>query len=215
MPPPSFRGRLLRAATFAAAILIAAAPSRAADAPVLLVVPAGSDVARVEAARASVPRSRALLIVGATERIPLKEGMDLVADRSFSDAPPSDLVVVLAGEAVGAEEFLAARRSTAKAILFLGDSPLVKRLKGDGSRGALILVGGPEAVKALAGGETDSVPGAALGTPATPSAISHPTPPSMSPTRVSTPAEGAVRRYFSAKRVTPTPVPAATPGPER
>ncbi len=130
MRPLSFRTSFVRAAPLAAAIVLASALSRAADLPpVLLVVPSGSDVARVEAARASLPPSRALLIVGAGERIPLQGGIELVADRSFSEAPASDLVVVLPGEAAGAEEFLAARRSSVRAILFLGDSPLVKRLK--------------------------------------------------------------------------------------
>jgi hypothetical protein len=204
---PSFRTSFVRAVLLAAAVVLASMPSRAADLlPVLLVVPAGSEVTKVEAARAMLPPSRDLLIVGAAERIPLQGGMELVADRSFSEAPASDLVVVLPGEAAGAEEFLAARRATAKAILFLGDSPLVKRLKKDGSRGALILIGGPEAVRALA----------AAGTVATPSASETsrpgvaPTPQPTAAVRAApTPAGSAVGRYFSAPTPTPTSVPPA------
>ena len=206
MPLPSLRRRLPQTARFAAVILIAATPSRAADPPpVLLVVPAGSDVARVEAARLSVPSSRALLTVGATERVALREGVELLADRSFSDAPPSDLVVVLPGEAAGEEEFLVARRRTARVILFLGDSPLLRRLKGDGSRGALVLVGGPEAIKALAGTRT---PEPAAPSSETPRASEVATPrPTAAHESAPTPPESAVRRYFSAKTPTPTPAP--------
>lgn len=213
MPPRSLRRRLLRTAPLAGAVLIAAVPLRAADPPpVLLVVPAGSDVARVEAARASVPSSRALLTVGATERVALREGVELLADRSFSDAPPCDLVVVLPGEAAGEEAFLVARRKTARVIFFLGDSPLLRRLKGDGSRGALILVGGPESVKALAGAQAPAPPEAA-GAPSseTPRATEIATPrPTAARQATPTPPESAVRRYFSARSPTPTSPP---PGP--
>lgn len=216
MPLQSLRKRLPRAAPLAALVLIAAVPLGAADPPpVLLVVPAGSDVARVEAARASVPSSRALLTVGATERVLLREGVELLADRSFSDAPPCDLVIVLPGEAAGEEEFLVARRRTARVILFLGDSPLLRRLKGDGSRGALILFGGPEAVKALAGAQTPvSSEAAAAPSSETPRAAEAATPRPKT-ARPAAPAtqESAVRRYFSAK--TPTPAPASPPGPPR
>jgi len=213
--PLSFRTSFVRAAPLAAAIVLASALSRAADLPpVLLVVPSGSDVARVEAARASLPPSRALLIVGAGERIPLQGGIELVADRSFSEAPASDLVVVLPGEAAGAEEFLAARRSSVRAILFLGDSPLVKRLKKDGSRGALILIGGPEAVRALAGAGTAATPSAAMppsSAPETSRTGAAPTPQPTGASRVATPTGSAVGRYFSA----PTPTPTSAPGPQR
>jgi hypothetical protein len=203
------RGSLFRAALLAAPVLTAAVPSRAADAPILLVVPPASELARVEAARASVPSSRALLTVGAAERVPLREGVELVLDRSFSDAPPADLVVVLPGEAAGEEEFLIARRATARVILFLGDSPLVKRLKGDGSRGALVLVGGPEAIKAFAGAGTGAAPPAAVAPSSeTPRAIEAATPrPTAAQKAAPSPPEGAVRRYFSAKTPTPTPAP--------
>ncbi len=83
---------LLRAALPAVSLLVAVA-LRGADAPVLMVVPPASDMARVEAARASVPASRALLTVGAAERVPMREGVELVLDRTFSDAPPADLVI--------------------------------------------------------------------------------------------------------------------------
>ena len=200
------RRSLLRAALPAVSLLVAVA-LRGADAPVLMVVPPASDMARVEAARASVPASRALLTVGAAERVPMREGVELVLDRTFSDAPPADLVIVLPGEAAGEEEFLVARRGTAKIILFLGESPLVKRLKGDGSRGALILIGGPEAVKAFAGAEMGAAPAAAAATSSeAPRPVEAATPrPTAARKAATSPPEGAVRRYFSAR--TPTPVP--------
>ena len=138
MPLPSLRRRLLRTAPFAAAALIAAVALPAADAPpVLLVVPSGSELAAVEAARSAVPASRALLTIGGSERVRLREGVELVLDRTFSDAPQSDLVVVLPGESAGEEEFLVHHRSTARVILFLGDSPLVKRLNAYSGLGTL------------------------------------------------------------------------------
>jgi hypothetical protein len=203
MRPKSFRKRLvclspLLPIAFAALPLLAAG-----EPPVLLVVPPASDVASVEAARAAVPPSRALLTVGATERVALREGVELLLDRSFSEAPPADLVVVLPGEAAGEEEFLIAHRKTARVILFLGDSPLLKRLKGDGSRGALLLVGEPQNIRALAESPAGAVSSAAPEKPraaATPAA--RPTAP---PHSASTPSEGAVQRYFSAKKPTPAP----------
>ncbi len=188
-------------------IAFAALPLLAAgEAPVLLVVPPSSEVAAVEAARASVPASRALLTVGASERVALKDGVELLLDRSFSEAPPSDLVVVLPGEAAGEEEFLLAHRKTARVILFLGDSPLLKRLKGDGSRGALLLVGGPQNVRALA--EAHAGAAAAAPTPEKPRAEAIPTArPTPPPQAATTPPEGAVQRYFSARKPTPAPTP--------
>lgn len=186
---------------------LAALPLLAAgEPPVLLVVPPASEVAAVEAARAAVPSTRALLTVGATDRVALRDGMELVLDRSFSEAPPSDLVVVLPGEAAGEEEFLMAHRKTARVILFLGDSPLLKRLKGDGTRGALLLVGGPQNVRALASA-TAGAPAAAA-SPEKPRAEAIPTArPTAPPQAAPTPAEGAVQRYFSAKKPTPVPTP--------
>ncbi len=214
--PPSLPGRLLRTASLPVVIVFTAVPLLAAEAPpVLLVVPPASEVVKVEAARASIPPSRALLTVGAAERVALREGVELVLDRSFSDAPPSDLVAVLPGEAAGEEEFLVARRKTAKVILFLGDSPLVKRLKGDGSRGALILVGGPEALRTLAGAEPSAAPAVAAPPPEKSRSLETPTP-LPAAARQATPVsdESAVRRYFSA-RPTPTPTGAPRPDPRR
>jgi hypothetical protein len=195
-------------------IVLTAIPLLAAEAPpVLLVVPPACEMVKVEAARASIPPSRALLTVGAAERVALREGVELVLDRGFSDAPPSDLVVVLPGEAAGEEEFLVARRKTAKVILFLGDSPLVKRLKGDGSRGALVLVGGPEALRTLAGAEPSAASPAAAVPSEKPRSLETPTPlPAVARQATPVPAESAVRRYFSAK---PTPTPAPRPDPPR
>lgn len=109
----------------------------------------------------------------------------------------------------GEEESLAARRGTAKIILFLGESPLVKRLKGDGSRGALVLIGGPEAVKAFSAAGTSAAPAAAAATSSeTPRAIEAATPrPAAAQKAAPSPPEGAAHRYFSAKTPTPTPHP--------
>jgi hypothetical protein len=207
--PTKQNRRLLRVLLSTAAALQAVSSFAAPSATtVLLVVPAGSDLPRVEAVRAAVAPPRALLIVGSGERVSLREGLELVTDRTFSDAPPADLLLVLPGEAPGLEEFLAERRKTARAILFLGDSPLVKRLKGSELRGALVLVGGPEAVRALVGAESASTPPASLtpppDSPRPSGAVSQaPAPREPAPT----PAGGAVSRYFSAPRPTPTPKP--------
>ena len=208
MRSPSRLNRWLSAVVLSAAAASRAAPSPAAEpAAVLLVVPGGSDLSRVEAARAAVAPPRAALIVGSGERVLLRDGLELVADRTFSDAPPADVLLVLPGEAPGLEEFLASRRKTARAILFLGDSPLVKRLKGGESRGALILVGGPEAAKALTGAEPASAPASAAPPPesARPSAAAAQ--PASAREASPTPSGGAVSRYFSAPRPTPTPKP--------
>ena len=209
MPVPSLGRPFLRTAASAAAVLIASVRLRAAEAPtVLLVVPSGSELAAVEAARSAVPASRALLTIGASERVRLREGVELVLDRTFSDAPQSDLVVVLPGESAGEEEFLVHHRSTARVILFLGDSPLVKRLKGDGSRGALILVGGAEAVRALAGAEAGAAPAAVAPSSEKPRAAPTATPrPTAAQQAAPTTTEGAVHRYFSARTPTPTSPP--------
>lgn len=216
MRPPSLPRGLLRRAQIPAVIVLTVVPLLAAEAPpVLLIVPPASEVMKVEAARASIPPSRALLTVGAAERVPLREGVELVLDRGFSDAPPSDLVVVLPGEAAGEEEFLVARRKTAKVILFLGDSPLVKRLKGDVSRGALILVGGPEALRTLAGADPSAVLPAAAPASEKPRSLETPTPlPAAARQATPVPDDSAVRRYFSG-RPTPTPTRAPKPDPPR
>ncbi len=206
MRPNSLPRRLARLSPLLPIAFVALSSLAAGETPVLLVVPPASEVAAVEAARASVPPSRALLTVGPTDRIALRDGMDLLLDRSFSEAPPSDLVVVLPGEAPGEEEFLSAHRKTARVILFLGDSPLLKRLKGDGSRGALLLVGGPQNVRALAEAPRSAAPAAA--SPEKPRAEAVPTARPTPPPRVPTPSEGAVQRYFSPRKPTPAPTPA-------
>ncbi|MGA7991675.1 MAG: hypothetical protein WCC53_09610, partial [Thermoanaerobaculia bacterium] len=131
-------------------LLLTASAGHAADEPVLLVVPPGTAVSAVQRARAAVPASRATVLVGAAARIPLAGGLALQAERTFADAPPSDLVVVLPGEAPGLDEFLAARKATASAILFVGESPAAPRLPAGGR--ALVLTGAFDAVAALAGG---------------------------------------------------------------
>src|ERR1700693_5889887 len=211
MRPPSLPRRLLRRAQIPGVIVLTVGPLLAAEAPpVLLIVPPASEVMKVEAARASIPPPRALLTVGAAERVPLREGVELVLDRGFSDAPPSDLVVVLPGEAAGEEEFLVARRKTAKVILFLGDSPLVKRLKGDVSRGALILVGGPAALGTLEVADPSAVLPAAAPASEKPRSLETPTPlPAAARQATPVPDDSAVRRYFSGR-----PPPPRAPQPD-
>lgn len=206
---PTKRNRRLQTVLLSAAVALQVASSLAAEsAAVLLVVPAGSDLSQVEAARAAVVPPRGLLIVGSGERVGLREGLELVTDRTFSDAPPADLLLVLPGEAPGLEEFLASRRKTSRAILFLGDSPLVKRLKGGEARGALVLVGGPEAVRALMGAGSASTPAAARSQAPEASRPSGTAAPQAAPPEpAQTPSGSAVSRYFSAPKPTPTPKP--------
>jgi hypothetical protein len=193
------------AACLAAAVLASASPtaiSRAeeATAAVLLIVPARADFAKVEVARAAVADAKTSLLVGASSRIPLSGGLVLVPDRTFADAPAADLVVVLAGEAEpGLEEFLRSRRAGARAIVFLGDSPLLARLAAGEERGAALLLGKPESLRALVGG-TPAPAASAAATPARAASEVTPTP---------TPTSGKTRvfdRYFSGG-ASPTPTP--------
>jgi len=184
-------------------LLLAAPPAPAADEPVLLVVPPGTAVSTVQKARAAVPASRVAVLVGAAARIPLAGGLDLQAEKTFADAPPSNLVVVLPGNAPGLDEFLAARKTTASAILFAGESPAASRLPAGGR--ALVLTGGLDAIAALAGGPATTpplVPPADRATPA-PS-------PAAAPSATAIPAaepasSGAFGRYFASSTPTPTP----------
>jgi hypothetical protein len=194
------------AACLAAAVLASASPtaiSRAEEpAAVLLIVPARADFAQVEIARAAVADSKTSLLVGASSRIPLSGGLVLVPDRTFGDAPAADLVVVLAGDAeTGLEEFLRSRRASARAIVFLGDSPLLARLAAGKERGAALLLGKPESLRALVGGTPAPAPAASVtATPARAAAEVTPTP---------TPTSGKTRvfdRYFSGG-ASPTPTP--------
>jgi hypothetical protein len=194
------------------AVLASASPtaiSRAEEptAAVLLIVPARADFAQVEIARAAVADSKTSLLVGASPRIPLSGGLVLVPDRTFEDAPAADLVVVLAGDAeTGLEEFLRSRRAGARAIVFLGDSPLLARLAAGKERGAALLLGKPESLRALIGGTpppAPSVPTSQAGATATPARA----PAEVTPTP--TPTSGKTRvfdRYFS-RGASPTPTP--------
>jgi hypothetical protein len=192
------------AACLVAALLASASPtaiSRAEEptAAVLLIVPARADFAQVEIARAAVADSKTSLLVGASSRIPLSGGLVLVPDRTFGDAPAADLVVVLAGDAeTGLEEFLRSRRAGARAIVFLGDSPLLARLAAGKERGAALLLGKPESLRALVGGTPPQAAGATA-TPARAPAEVTPTPTPTGKTRV-------FDRYFSGG-ASPTPTP--------
>jgi hypothetical protein len=193
-------------------LLLTAPVARAADEPVLLVVPPGTAVSAVQKARAAVPASRVAVLVGAAARIPLAGGLALQAERTFADAPPSDLVVVLPGEAPGLDEFLAARKTTASAILFAGESPAASRLPAGGR--ALVLTGGLDAVAGLAGGSgaTPAVapqPAAGRGQSTTAPAPPADRPPSA-PSAAATPApapSATFGRYFASSTPTPAPTP--------
>lgn len=187
--PPGLLGCLL---------LLTAPVTRAADELVLLVVPPGTAVSSVQKARAAVPPPRVAVLVGAAARIPLAGGLALQAEKTFVDAPPSDLVVVLPGEAPGLDEFLAARKTTASAILFAGESPVASRLPAGGR--ALVLTGGLDAVAGLAGG-TGMTPAVAPADRPTPS-------PAATAAPTAAPASsGAFGRYFAPSTPTPAPKP--------
>jgi hypothetical protein len=188
-----------------AAPLLLALGSSAEEPPLLLVVSPGVEFAAVQAARAAVPASRTPLLVGANPRVAVSGGLELQMDRTFSDAPPADIVAVLAGApAPGLEEFLIARREKASAFLFVGESPLAARFKG-GGRGVLVLIGAAESIGPLV---------AALGKPETaapvPTPVLSPSPtpisgPARTVVRVPSPSPGTFDRYFSGPTPTPTP----------
>jgi hypothetical protein len=190
----------------ACALALAGAVVRAAEEPVVIVVAPGSELSRVEAARAIVDPSGSPLLVGASERISLREGVDAVADATFSEAPASDLIVVLAGEhPAEAEQFLRARKRTARVIFFVGNSPLAGRLKSAGGGGALLLVGQLDALRALL--DTRAAPGAAAADAPAPAP-----PPTTTPTAAPRERRGVFDSYFSSERAKATPSPTPTPG---
>ncbi len=204
--PSGLLGCLLRLTT----------PVARADEPVLLVVPPGTAVSSVQKARAAVPAPRVAVLVGAAVKIPLAGGLTLQAEKTFADAPTSDLVVVLPGEAPGLDEFLAARQATASAILFAGESSAASRLPTGGR--ALVLTGDLEAVAGLAGGvgTTPTVAPAPAGdwrvstTALAPPADRPPSAPSASTTPAPAPGaatSGTFGRYFASSTPTPTPKP--------
>jgi hypothetical protein len=163
----------------------------------------------VEAARAIVDPSGSPLLVSASERIALREGVDAVADATFSEAPASDLIVVLAGEhPAEAEQFLRARKRTARVIFFVGDSPLAGRLKSNGGGGALLLVGQLDVLRVLL--DTRAAPGAAAADAHAPAPAP---PPTTTPTAAPRERRGVFDRYFSSERANATPSPTPTPAP--
>lgn len=162
--------------------------------PVLLIVPGGSEFLAVERARSSVPESRRPLLVGETERVSLRGGLEILVDRTFATAPPADVLVLLTGDpSPAAEKFLLGRRASARVILVPSESSIAKRLKEE-SGSALIVVGGSEAIPALLGAmepppSDDAPPVTRTPTPAPPPATVTPTP--------MTPRGGVFDRYFS------------------
>ena len=178
---------------------------------VLLVVPPGVELAGIERARSAVPPSQTALLVAESDRVRVKSGLEVLVDLPFANAPAAEVLVLLAGDPGPAEEaFLLDRRKTARAILLPPGSPLAERLKGAGV-GALILVGGSDAIPAVleaigVGRGTGSEASAPRPTPvAVPSSRTAPTAPVATPTRAST---GRVfDRYFSSRPPTPTPTP--------
>jgi hypothetical protein len=197
-------------------LLLLTAPVAPADEPVLLVVPPGTAVASVQKARAAVPAPRVAVLVGAAAKIPLAGGLALQAEKTFTDAPPSDLIVVLPGEAPGLDEFLAARKATASAILFAGESPAASRLPAGGR--ALVLTGGLEAIAGLVGSVgTTPVVAPAPAADRSPSAAAPAQPadrPPSAPSAAATPApapgaatSGTFGRYFASATPTPAPKP--------
>ena len=176
---------------------------------VLLIVPPGAELAGIDRARSAVPPSQTALLVAESDRVRVKGGLEVLVDFPLASAPTADLVVLLAGEPGQAEEaFLLERRKTARAVLLPPGSPLAERLKGT-SGGALILVGGSDAIPAVLegiGASTGAEPPAPRPTPvAVSSSRAVPATPAATPTRAAT---GRVfDRYFSSSRATPTPTP--------
>lgn len=190
--------RLAIPSGFLGCLLLLTAPvTRADDEPVLLVVPPGTAISSVQKARAAVPPPRVAVLVGAAARIPLAGGLALQAEKTFADAPPSDLVVVLPGEAPGLDEFLAARKTTASAILFAGESPVASRLPAGR---ALVLTGGLEAAAGLAGG-AGTTPAVA------PADRPKPSPAATAAPTAAPASSGAFDRYFAPSTPAPAPKP--------
>ncbi len=180
------------------------------SARVLLIVPPGAELAVVDRARSAVPSPQSFLLVAESGRVRVKGGLEVLVDVSFADAPAADLVVLLSGSPGAAEEaFLLERRKTARAVLLPPDSRFAERLKAT-EGGALLLLGGLDAIPAVLEG-IGALGGGAAPTPAPPTSSAVPPTrtvtarPASTPTRDST---GRVfNRYFSASRATPTPTP--------
>ena len=187
--------------------LIAPAVASPQAVRVLLIVPAGADLAGIGRARSAVPSSQTALLVGESGRVRVKGGVEVVVDLPLASAPTADLIVLLAGEPGQAEEaFLLERRKTARAVLLPPGSPLAERLRGTAGA-ALILVGGSDAIPAVLEA-LDAAGGAAPSAPRpTPAAV--PSPRAVSATPAATPTRAGTGRvfdrYFSTSRATPTP----------
>jgi hypothetical protein len=195
--------------TVAPAVLFSTLFASAQAVRVLLIVPPGAELVDIDRARSAVPPSQSALLVAESDRVRVKGGLEMLVDLPLASAPTADLVVLLAGEPGQAEEaFLLERRTTARAVLLPPGSPLAERLKGTGG-GALILVGGSDAIPAILeglGASAGAEPTAPRPTPvALPSSRAVPATPAATPTRAAT---GRVfDRYFSSLRATPTPTP--------
>jgi hypothetical protein len=184
-------------------------------ATVLVIVPAGSELASVEAARSAVRAPTRALLVAESDRVRLKGGFEMLVDRSFGNAPVAELIVLVSGDAGRAEEaFLTDRRRTARAIVLPSGSPIAERVRGEGSGNALILVGGVDSIGAVLAALGSRVSAQTIRAPESPvPAESTPTPrPSPSAARPSTtPTPGAAGRvfdrYFSSSPPTPTSSP--------
>jgi hypothetical protein len=193
----------------ASAVLFSTLLASAQAVRVLLIVPPGAELTAIDRARSAVPPSQAALLVAESDHVRLKGGLEVLVDLPLASAPTADLVVLLAGEAGRAEEaFLLERKKTARAVLLPPGSPLAEKLKGTGG-GALILVGGSDAISAVLegiGASAGAEPTAPRPTPvAVPSSRAVPATPAATPTRTVT---GRVfDRYFSSSRPTPTPTP--------
>ena len=174
---------------------------------VLLVVPPGAELAAIDRARSAVPPPQTPLLAAESSRVRLKGGLEIVVDFPFASAPAADLVVLLPGEAGPADEaFLVERKKTARALLLPPGSRLADRLPG-AEGGALVVVGGPEAIPAVLEG-IGAAPTVAASAPPPPPTAVLPTR-AASPTPASTPTRGPTGRvfdrYFSGSRPTPTP----------
>jgi hypothetical protein len=185
-------------------------------ATVLVIVPAGSELASVEAARSAVRAPTRALLVAESDRVRLKGGFEMLVDRSFGNAPVAELIVLVSGDAGRAEEaFLTDRRRTARAIVLPSGSPIAERVRGEGSGNALILVGGVDSIAAVlaalgAPAPADATrahgsPAPAETSPAPPRSTPSAARPSMTPTPGS--AGRVFDRYFSSSPPTPTPSP--------
>ena len=217
MLPAASRDRRRKSIVFAglrpalASAILSSALLASPPAPrVLLIVPPGAELAVVDRARSAVPPPQTFLLVAESGRVRLKGGLEFLVDLPFADAPAADLVVLLSGSPGPAENaFLMERKKTARALLLPPDSLVAERLKA-AEGGALLLLGGSDAVPAVLEGI-----GAAGG--GTPPAPAPPTSSAVAPTRgvtarpTSTPTRGATGRifdrYFSASPATPTPTP--------